>query len=203
MTVSRAGRRRPLPRVAGLSSAQPRHDHSPRVPVARHHALVEDGDHLAAAQAFPALLADVPLPLEHDELASPPAVRRPPSAATSWAASRQRRWYAPGCSLQPSESSRPSAAPEASSFLGRRVYAPIRTGTEGSRGGTPCANATWVLNTPASRLGMEVRGGQTLQRLPDGRGRGTLPRAGCRQAGPGSADGRSGPRSNQPAQPPA
>ena len=115
LAVRRAGRCGAFPRLTGTTPSQAADDHRSRIAQAGHNPTVEVGYGLPAAQAAEALLADGPLALELHQLPDPAIMPRPSIAATSRAAERRRRCYAPGGSLPASGAVLAGSTPEASS----------------------------------------------------------------------------------------
>ena len=115
LAIRRAGRRCALPRLAATTPSQAADDHRSRIPEARHNPTVEVGHSLPAAQAAEALLADGSLAFEFDQPAGSAIMPRPSIGATSRAAERRRRCYAPGGSLPASGAVLAGSTPEASS----------------------------------------------------------------------------------------
>ena len=124
LAVRCARRRGPLPRLAGLPARQPIHDHRQRVQVSGHHAVIEGGHHLVAAQAPPALLADDAQTLELDQPTWPPVVSGPSAATTPRAAVARPRWYARGGSVISLRSRAATHSSGGCLLFGEAVYSP-------------------------------------------------------------------------------
>ena len=124
LAVRCARRRGPLPRLAGLPARQPIHDHRQRVQVPGHHAVIEGGHHLVAAQAPPALLADDAQTLELDQPTWPPVVSGPSAATTPRAAVARPRWYARGGSVISLRSRAATHSSGGCLLFGEAVYSP-------------------------------------------------------------------------------
>ncbi len=216
LAVRCARRRGPLPRLAGLPARQPIHDHRQRVQVSGHHAVIEGGHHLVAAQAPPALLADDAQTLELDQPTWPPVVSGPSAATTPRAAVARPRWYARGGSVISLRSRAATHSSGGCLLFGEAVYSPAsplrtigrrrreRPGADGGegwagrpRGRRPGSGCPWRRCPTCAdpRAGRTGAGGPP--RPPRGRGDRARPRpwrAPRRPGGPVQRGGTGGSR---------
>jgi len=108
LAIGSAHERRSFAGGAGETVGQGRSDDGARIQETRNNLGVEERDHLATPDTFPAALLDEVLALELTQPPSPEVVNSPLLAAASRTAHRECRWYAPGGFLPGLRSEPPS-----------------------------------------------------------------------------------------------